>query len=71
MNEFDGRIVEVDPEEVKMCSKCKEYKVLTADNFPRNKSSKDGFSHWCKVCHSNNRKKKVVDTAIDAVWSKM
>lgn len=40
----------------KVCSKCKTRKALTVDNFPRNKASKDGFSHWCKMCHSNHRK---------------
>lgn len=42
----------------KRCSNCKESKILSTDNFPRNKSSRDGFSHWCKMCHSSHRKAK-------------
>lgn len=38
----------------KRCSRCKETKDLTPKNFPRNKSSKDGFSHWCKDCISEH-----------------
>lgn len=33
---------------MKKCSKCEESKELSG--FYKNKSCKDGLSHWCKVC---------------------
>ena len=52
---------------MKVCSKCKDEKELNADNFPRNKTSKDGYSHWCKQCHSNHRKSKSKKSAAPVV----
>ena len=49
MEELENMVV------MKVCSKCKNPKELNTDNFPRNKSSKDGFSHWCKACHKQHR----------------
>ena len=42
----------------KICSKCKDGLPATTEYFPRNRSSKDGLSHWCKVCHRDHRKTK-------------
>ena len=44
-----------DDEATKVCShkNCKQEKPMS--DFPRNKSSKDGYSHWCKTCHSSHR----------------
>lgn len=40
----------------KVCTKCKEEKAATIDNFHRNKQSPDGLHPQCKVCRSNQRK---------------
>ncbi len=37
--------------ELKACTKCKEEKPF--DLFPNWARSKDGKSHWCKVCRKN------------------
>lgn len=53
----------------KRCSRCKKTKDLTSENFPRNKSSKDGFSHWCKDCiseHGRIKRAKKADTVDEA-----
>lgn len=50
----------------KRCSRCKELKDLTTENFPKNKSSKDGFSHWCKACVSDHRVAKKAKAAVVA-----
>lgn len=34
----------------KKCSKCKKEKII--DEFPKNKSRKDGLHHYCKICNS-------------------
>jgi transposase-like protein len=51
---------------MKKCS-CKDCKdpVKPLSEFPKNKASKDGHSHWCKDCHKNYRKVKKM-TAIVA-----
>jgi hypothetical protein len=49
----------------KVCSRCKEAKEATTDNFPANKTSKDGLSHWCKACHSKYRKNKSLKSRIE------
>ncbi|HEC66268.1 MAG TPA: hypothetical protein ENI23_13340 [bacterium] len=53
---------EVRMDEVKMaskkCGRCKDVKELSSTYWPKNRSSKDGFSHWCKKCHSDHRKSK-------------
>lgn len=39
---------------MKTCSKCKKNKPL--EEFPKNKSRKDGIHNHCKDCHSNSRR---------------
>lgn len=34
----------------KMCPKCGKLKPATAQDFPRNRRTKDGFGSWCKAC---------------------
>jgi 5-methylcytosine-specific restriction endonuclease McrA len=43
---------------VKKCSKCGVEKELT--EFPRDKSRKDGYGYWCRLCSKNNRTKERV-----------
>ena len=38
--------------ETKRCPKCKIWKLII--DFSRNKSSKDGFDYYCRVCHRAN-----------------
>lgn len=49
----------IDPlREVKRCSRCKE--TISIDKFPKNKTSKDGHSQYCKICTSTiNKEGKV------------
>lgn len=42
-------------EEKKICTKCKDEKIIS--EFNRNKSRKDGYNNICRVC-SNDRSKK-------------
>jgi len=42
----------------KKCGRCKDIKELSSTHWPKNRSSKDGYSHWCKTCHSDHRKSK-------------
>ena len=42
--------------ENKTCSKCGEEKPATQEYFNRNKSRKDGFSVYCKVCKAEQSK---------------
>ena len=58
---------------VKQCTKCKECKPL--DDFYNKSKSKDGKSHWCKICDSEDNKKwheKNVDRSRQnkRVWAK-
>ena len=39
---------------MKLCSKCKILKPL--ENFSKNKTTKDGYSYWCKICRKIYRK---------------
>ena len=39
---------------MKTCSKCKKNKPL--EEFPKNKSRKDGIHNHCKDCHCNSRR---------------
>jgi hypothetical protein len=55
---MDNMNMEAEAVVMKVCSRCKTPKEATADNFPRNKSSKDGLSHWCKACHKEHRANK-------------
>jgi len=64
MTELDGMMM--DAVSKKKCSRCKDVKDLTAENFPRNKHSKDGFSHWCKACIKEHRLIKTAAKAIVA-----
>lgn len=41
---------------LKRCSKCKSNKKLR--EFHKNKSSKDGFHHYCKICKNGCRRLK-------------
>ena len=41
----------------KICSKCKTPKPADRKNFYAQKSSKDGFHSWCKVCHNESSDK--------------
>ena len=45
---------------VKMCSTCREIKPVM--DFPKNRTTKDGFGYNCKACHielnKKSRKKK-------------
>ncbi len=43
--------------EFKTCSKCGEKKPADRKNFYAQKSSKDGFHSWCKVCHNESSDK--------------
>jgi hypothetical protein len=40
----------LEPKAVKRCPNCEEFKQ-TANEFPKNNSSKDGFHTYCKMCH--------------------
>jgi len=42
----------------KHCNKCNTTKSI--ENFNKNKSSKDGFSHWCKHCYKEKYYKNPV-----------
>lgn len=42
----------------KKCSKCGQIKLANPRFFSKNNTSKDGFYSQCKVCRSNNYKKK-------------
>lgn len=42
----------------KRCSKCGQIKLANPRFFSKNNTSKDGFYSQCKVCRSNNYKKK-------------
>ncbi len=39
----------------KACTKCRQ--LLSAKNFNKNKTLKDGLSCWCKQCHSEGNKR--------------
>ena len=44
---------------IKKCSnKACDDPVKLIDAFPKNKSSKDGHSHWCRACHKAYRDSK-------------
>jgi len=40
--------------ELKVCSKCKEEKPLS--EFNKNKTKKDGYQYYCKVCQGKSTK---------------
>ena len=46
----------------KLCRKCNTVKPLTNEYWHRNKSTKDGFQYWCKICscQANKQYKKAV-----------
>jgi hypothetical protein len=39
---------------MKQCSKCKEYKEPTSNNFAKLSRSKDGLNSWCRICKNKN-----------------
>ena len=45
--------------EEKKCKKCGE--VLPLSEFPTNKNSKDGYSHLCKRCLTENKRQPYVE----------
>lgn len=55
----------------KQCIKCKEWKPLTPEYFPRESKRKDGFNVYCKVCVNaynrsrHNRKSPLPETLPD------
>ena len=52
------RAVARGPQEFKQCSRCKEYKVRSSNNFPSRSSSKDGYLGVCKECKAKDRAEK-------------
>lgn len=46
--------------ELKKCSKCKIDKIASFDFFPKCNGNSDGFSYWCKECHSNHQKNRMI-----------
>lgn len=42
--------------EEKKCSKCKKKKLV--EEFYKNKSTKDGYHHYCKKCHCDDNKNR-------------
>lgn len=42
---------------MKQCSKCKEQLVANSENFFHQKTSKDGFNPWCKLCRKEYKYK--------------
>ncbi len=46
--------------ELKKCSSCKIDKILSIDFFSRCIGNLDGFSYWCKECHSEYLKNRIV-----------
>lgn len=53
----------------KLCPRCEELWPLDSEFFHRNRSSHDGFSHYCKACfmekyrHNNSCYREVEDTS--------
>ena len=45
--------------EVKHCNRCSE--VRSVDSFYKNKSTKDGFGYWCKLCVKETSKRYYIN----------
>src|SRR5688572_27843872 len=43
----------------KECSKCR--RMLPVEQFTRNKSKKDGYNSYCRLCNSNYQKDYEID----------
>jgi hypothetical protein len=43
-------IIILDGEQYKVCTKCKQSKILS--EFGKRKRSKDGYGYWCRTCQS-------------------
>jgi len=61
MNELNTNEVQ----QMKRCSNknCKD-PVKPITEFPKNKASKDGHSHWCKQCHADYRRARHVKMTV-------
>ena len=48
-------------EEKKICSRCKDEKILK--EFSKNRSTKSGLNNWCKLCQKITKKKYYAENA--------
>lgn len=49
--------INTDGVEEKLCTKCDNWLIMSADNFYTDKVSPDGLNTWCKICHQERAKK--------------
>ena len=52
-------VVKLNPK--KKCDGCDCWILLNSTNFTKKPDNKDGFSGWCKPCHSDRQRTKYIE----------